>query len=61
MERTVEWSGVGAAQEPEYRGDGDAHAHLISSNKKGRKQEKALVPWLSPIEFLWFHVCVIFL
>ena len=51
VERTVEWSGVGAAQEPEYRGDGDAHAHLIEYRKEEKKREKALVPSLSPSSF----------
>jgi len=51
VERTVEWSGVGAAQEPEYRGDGDAHAHLIEYRKEEKKREKALVPSLYPSSF----------
>ena len=36
----MEWSGVGAAQEPEYRGDGDAHAHLIEYRKEEKKKRK---------------------
>jgi hypothetical protein len=51
----VERSGVAWGQKPEYKADGDART---SSN---RKTEKRLSCSLPVSEFLWFHVCVIFL